>query len=198
MSAGLMQEFSRALQAAVDQQRQGTGLGNTLSVRHGDVFSVGRADVLEEFRTLETMVPMDKEDVLRNDLGELMEAMVTQTKGFVEQTEALMREMFDEAVESTGNKVTFPKDESPVEAYLEALRMGDFTVVGEGQVIPPLIYFDDPADEVELMRRLAAEMRKPEYRVRVQEIFREKSAEAIRKEHERLSKYEGFGEAEDG
>jgi hypothetical protein len=76
--------------------------------------------------------------------------------------------------------------------------MGDFTVVGEGQVIPPLIYFDDPADEVELMRRLAAEMRKPEYRVRVQEIFREKSAEAIRKEHERLSKYEGFGEAEDG
>jgi hypothetical protein len=198
MAEELVRELSRMLQAAEDAQRQGTGMGITLSIRHGDTFGLGGLDAQEKFRTFESFHLMEKEAILRNDLGKLRESMVTQSKDFAEQTEAMMRETYDKAVETTGNKVTFPKEGSLSDAYLEAMRTGEFTVVGEGQAIPPVIYFDDPAQQAEFDQKLKEEMTKPEFRVRLEEVFQEGVAKAIRKERERLSKYEGAGEADDG
>jgi hypothetical protein len=198
MAEELMRELSRMLQGAEDAQRQGTGMGITFDIRHGDTFGLGGLDAQEKFRTFKSFHLMEKEAILRNDLGKLRESMDTQAKDFAEQTEAMMRETYDKAVETTGNKVTFPKEGSLSDAYLEALRTGEFTVVGEGQAIPPVIYFDDPAQQAEFDQKLEEEMRKPEFRVRLEEVLREGVAKAIRKERERLSRYEGAGEADDG
>jgi hypothetical protein len=202
MAEELVRELSRMLQGAEDAQRQATGMGITFDIRHGDTFGLGGLDAQEKFRTFKSFHLMEKEAILeailRNDLGKLRESMDTQAKDFAEQTEALMRETYDKAVETTGNKVTFPKEGSLSDAYLEALRTAEFTVVGEGQVIPPVIYVDDPAQQAEYDQRLKEEMRKPEFRVRLEEVRREGVAKAIRKERERLSRYEGAGETDDG
>jgi hypothetical protein len=73
-----MREFARALQDEVDRRMEAfISPQNMLRFRHGDRWSITRIDASEDagaFHELQTLVPMDKNDVVNNSLGKLVEA----------------------------------------------------------------------------------------------------------------------------
>ncbi len=169
-----------------------------LRFRHGHMWSIRRADASEdagEFRRLQTLLPMHHEDIVRNNIGKLAEAMHAQAEELAQQNVALILEKTDEAVESTGNKVSFKEAGSFAEGYLETMRKSMFFADEEGTVTPPSIYAGEK-DGAEIERRRAEQG--PLFKLREQEIMHEKAAEALKRERERLSRYEGFDETENG
>jgi hypothetical protein len=78
LSADLMREFARALQNEVDRRMEAfISPQKMLRFRHGDRWSITRIDASEDagaFHELQTLVPMDKNDVVNNSLSKLVEA----------------------------------------------------------------------------------------------------------------------------
>lgn len=197
MSSGLMREFGRALQELVEARLAiFMRPENMLRFKHGHMWSIRRVDASEdagEVRSLQSLLPMSHEDIVVNDLNKLTEAMRSQAEALAQQSVDLIRERVEEAVEQTGNQVSFGDAGSFTEGYLRTLRMSTFSSDQHGQVTPPSLYAGEELG-AEIERRLAQQG--PAFRLRVQEISHEKAAEAVREERERLSRYEGFDEAE--
>lgn len=199
MSSGLMRELGRVLQDEIERRLAiFIRPENMLRFHHGHMWSIRQVDASEdagEFRRLQTLIPMSHEDVVRNDLGKLAEAMNAQADALAQQNAALILGKTEEAVEATGNEVSFEEAGSFAEGYLETLQWSMFSANEEGEVTPPNIYAH-PETGAEIERRFAEQG--PAFKSRVEEIMHEKAAEAIRRERERLSRYEGFDEADDG
>lgn len=199
MSSGLMRELGRILQDEIEDRRAiFVHSENTLRFHHGHMWNIRRADASEdssEFRTLQSLLPMSYEDVMCNDLGKLAEAINAQAEALAQQEAALMFEKTDEAVQATGNQVSFEETGSFAEGYLEMLRRSMFFANEEGAVTPPNIYANpETGAEIESRR----DQQGPIFKLHEQEIMHEKAAEAIRRERERLARYEGFDESDDG
>ena len=177
MSSGLMREFGRALQELVEARLAiFIRPENMLRFKHGDRWSIRRVDTSEdagEFRILQSLLPMSHEDVVANDLGKLAEAMRSQTETLAQQSVDLIRERVEEAVEQTGNQVSFEDAGSFADDYLRVLRMSIFSSDQQGQVTPPSLYAGEELG-AEIERRL--EEQGPAFRLRVQEITHEKAA----------------------
>lgn len=104
-----MRELGRALQEQVEGSLAiFMRPENMLRFKHGHRWSIRRVDASEdagEFRSLQSLLPMSHEDVMRNDLGKLAQAMQSQAEALAQQSVDLILERVDEAVEQTGNKV---------------------------------------------------------------------------------------------
>lgn len=199
MSSGLMLELGRVLQEQVEGRLAiFIRPENMLRFKHGHRWSIRRVDASEDtgdFKELQSLLPMSHEHVVGNNLGELVEAMYEQSEALAQQSVSLILERAEEAVEQTGNTVSFGDAGSFANGYLETLRRSKFFSDQQGQVTPPTLYTgEDLGAEIE--RRVAEQG--PAFRLRVEEIMHEKAAEAVKEERERLSRYEGFDEDDDG
>jgi hypothetical protein len=198
MSAGLMRELGRALQDVVEAQLEiFISPQNWLRLRHGDRWSMRRADASEDsdqFRTIQTLLPMEKDDVLQNSLGKLAAAMSEQAAKLTQQNVDLLLEKVDEAVKLTGNEVSIDETRPFAEWYLDMLQRSTFYSDSEGQVTPPPILTGDLQFKAEVERQFAEQDQK--FKLRVREMMLSKSAEAVERERRRLSRYEGFEEGE--
>lgn len=198
MSAGLMRELGRALQEAIEARLEiFIAPQNWLQFRHGHRWSIRRADATEDadqFRTIQTLLPMDKDDVLRNDLGKLAAAINEQAENLTQQNVDLLLEKVDEAVKLTGNEVSIDETRPFAEWYIDMLRRSTFYSDSEGKVTPPPILTGDPQFKADVERRFAEQGQ--EFKLRVEEMMLSKAAEAVERERQRLSRYEGFEEGE--
>lgn len=198
MSAGLMRELGRALQEVVEARLAiFISPQNWLRLRHGDRWSMRRADASEDadqFRTLQTLLPMDKDDILQNDLGKLAAAMNEQAENLAQQNVDLILEKVDEAVKHTGNEISIDETRPFAEWYLDMLQRSTFYSDSEGEVTPPPILTGDLQFKAEVERRFAEQGQK--FKLRVKEMMLSKAAEAVERERQRLSRYEGFEEGE--
>jgi hypothetical protein len=197
MWSGLMRELGRVLQEEIER-RLAVFISpqNWLRFRHGDRWNIRRADASEdtgEFQTLQTLLPMSHEDVVRNDLDTLAETMATQANLLAQQNAGLILKRADEAVEDTGNEVSFEEAGSFAEGYLEMLRKSMFSADSEGRVSPPnMLVSEESGPEIEHRRAEQGAA----FKLHEQEIMHQKAAEALRRERERLSKYEGFDDVD--
>lgn len=198
MSLGLMRELGRALQEVIEARLAiFIAPKNWLRFRHGHRWSIRRADSSEEtdqFRTIQTLLPMDKDDVLQNDLGKLAAAMNEQAENLTQQNVDLLLEKVDEAVKLTGNEVSIDETRPFAEWYLDILQRSTFYSDSAGEVTPPPILTGDLQFKAEVERRFVEQSQ--DFKLRVREMMLSKSAEAVERERQRLSRYEGFEEVE--
>lgn len=166
---------------------------NVLRFRHGDKWSIGRADRSTDdgkFESVEVLQSVRHEDFVANDLAKLLEIVEGFTGGLIEGNEKLVVEKTMAAAESVGNEVSASEAGSWPEAFLASLEMIKLTADKHGNVKKPQIV-THPDTAQEMVAEL--ESQGPEFQSRVEAVLNRKVEEARREWNDRLSNYKDFG-----
>lgn len=106
------------------------------------------------------------------------------------QMEKTLYKTISDTCEKTGNTIDAKEKKlSNPEAFLEMLKQIEFSVDKNGNVLIPSIHLH-PSQAKKFMDEIKAQGE--EYSNKVEEIKKEKSEQAIKKENERLLKFEGI------
>jgi hypothetical protein len=162
---------------------------NKLRLHHGRSWGGGGEDTGSSEGTFkvtsaETMVPF--ESVLRNDLTALPHYIGALAKTIVGEMKRNIYATVSAASERVGNIVSVQDAGSPAKAFLQVLRTVEFGVNSKGQVSLPAMHLS-PEMQKMMLDDLSAQG--PEFQAEVERIKKEKTAEALRREQERLDKY---------
>jgi hypothetical protein len=98
----------------------------------------------------------------------------------------LIREIADSAQEA-GNTVSIPKDGMTGEAFLEMIRRASVLVGRDGKVSRPSLFLPPGVFE-KMLRDL--EQLGPEFKAKVEVVWKEKEEEALEREAKRLARYD--------
>jgi hypothetical protein len=193
-----MRSVSRLVQEAVERNvTRFVPPENVLRFAHGHSWNIGRSGLTTDsggFETIRADLLVDKERVRSNDLGYLLEIVAQQAATFTEGSEQMLVGKADQAAEEAGNVLSSSEGSFP-ESFLEALKSVKFSANADGTVNRPSVLIH-PDVAAKLEEEL--ESRGPAYRLEVEAVKLEKSAEAVREELARLSKYEGFAARREG
>lgn len=166
---------------------------NVLRYRHGEAWSIGRADASTDvgrFKTVDVVRSVRHEDFVNNNLGKLLEIFHDYIRGFTQKNEEMVVETTAAAAESAGNEVSVSGAGSWAEAFLESLEKIKLSADRHGNVnMPQILVSPETGEEM----RAELERQGPAYERRVEAVLREKVEEARREELARLSNYEGIG-----
>ena len=167
---------------------------NVLRYRHGEGWSIGRADTSTDvgrFKTMDVVRSVHHEDFLNNNLGKLLEIFQEYTQELSLKNEKMVVETTAAAAESAGNEISGA--ESWAEAFLESLKKIKLSADRHGNVnMPQILVHPETGEEM----RAELESQGPAYERRVEAVLREKAEEARREELARLLNYEGIGAPE--
>lgn len=167
---------------------------NVLRYRHGEGWSIGRADTstdVGQFKKMDVVQSVHAEDFLNNNLGKLLEIFQEYIREFTEKNEKMVVETTAAAAESAGNEVSGTG--AWAEAFLESLEKIKLSADKHGNVnMPQILVSPETGEEM----RAELESQGPAYERRVEAILREKADEARREERARLSNYQGISAPE--
>lgn len=163
---------------------------NVLRYRHGETWSIGRADASTDagrFKTVDVVQSVHHEDFVNNNLSKLLEIFQEYIQGLTQKNEEIMVDTTAAAAESVGNQVSGAG--SWAEAFLESLEKIKLSADRHGNVnMPQILVHPETGEEM----RAELESQGPAYERRVEAVLREKAEEARREELARLSNYEGI------
>lgn len=163
---------------------------NVLRYRHGEGWSIGRADAstdIGRFKKMHAVQAVHDEDFVNNDLGKLLEIFQEYIRELTQQNEKMVVETTAAAAESAGNEVS--GSGSWAEAFLESLEKIKLSADRHGNVsMPQIVVHPETGEEM----RAELESQGPAYERRVETVLREKVEEARREELARLLNYEGI------
>jgi hypothetical protein len=162
---------------------------NKLRLHHGRSWGGGGQDTGSSEGTFkmtsaETMVPF--ESVLRNDMTALPHYIATLAETIVGEMKRNVYATVSAASERVGNVVSVKDAGSPAQAFLQMLQTIEFGVNSKGEVSLPAMHLS-PEMHKKMLDDLSAQG--PEFQAEVERIKKEKTAEALRREQERLDKY---------
>jgi hypothetical protein len=124
--------------------------------------------------------------VLTNDVAALPRFITALAETIVSEMKKNIYATVSAASDRTGNVVSVKAAGSPAQAFLQMLQAINFGVNSKGEVSLPAMHLS-PEMGKEMLDDLNAQGEG--FREEVERIKREKSAEALRREQERLDKY---------
>lgn len=139
-----------------------------------------------EMKLKRTEFQFDLDRILANDLTLVSEFIETTAAGM---DAALVRDLIDEVsgvAEETGNTINVPKGGSFADAFLKMVQTTEMSVQSDGKVSIPTLWAGP-----EFVDKLAHELgeRTPEFREQIESARKEKEAQALAREKERLARF---------
>jgi hypothetical protein len=161
---------------------------NKLRLHHGRGWGGGEGSGSSEgsfkLSSAETSVPF--ETVVTNDVAALPRFVAALAESIASGMKKNIYAAVSAASERTGNVVSAKSAGSPAQVFLQMLQTIEFGVNSKGEVSLPAMHVS-PEMGKKMLDDLNAQG--PEFKEEVERIKREKSAEALRREQERLDKY---------
>jgi hypothetical protein len=161
---------------------------NKLRLHHGRSWGggedTGTSEGTLKRTSAETSIPF--EAVLKNDVAALPGFIKALAETIVSEMKKNIYATVSAASNRAGNVVSVSAAGSPAQAFLQMLHVIEFGVNAEGEVSLPAMHVS-PEMGKKMLDDLNAQG--PEFREEVEKIKREKTAEALRREQERLDRY---------
>jgi hypothetical protein len=161
---------------------------NKLRLHHGRSWGGGEesgsAEGTLRQTSAQTAVPF--EAVLKNDVAALPRFITALADTIISEMKQSIYATVSAASDHAGNVVSVKAAGSPAQAFLQMLKTIEFGVNSNGEVSLPAMHVSPEAGK-KMLEDLNAQG--PEFKAEVERIKREKSAEALRREQERLDKY---------
>jgi hypothetical protein len=161
---------------------------NKLRLHHGRSWGgsdePGNSEGTFKRTSAETAVPF--ESVMKNDVAALTQFVSALVDTIVAGMKQNIYATVSAATDRTGNVVSVAAAGSPAKAFLQMLQTIEFGVNSKGEISLPAMHLS-PEMGKKMLDDLNAQG--PEFHEEVERIKREKGADALRRERERLDKY---------
>jgi hypothetical protein len=198
--SSIISDFDKALSEdvaiAIKEQRKAVLPGdNVFGYTHGTRWHTRTTETNEENEINEmqrhsTEVEISFQDILDNDLEALARYRNTLVSGMMQELMSVIYQTVSESTEKTGNVVNAKGGGFKAEQFIEMLQKIEFGVDRDGNVSFPEIHAGPELAE-KMLKELSSQG--PEFEKRVQEITREKSEAALKREAGRKSKFPSRG-----
>jgi hypothetical protein len=134
-----------------------------------------------------TTTSIELRRILANDVTLIHEFIEKMSAGIDERMQRTLFAEMASAAEQSGNSFTIPKDGITGELFLELIRSTEVHVGEDGKVSRPSLFLHP-----DMYEKVVAPLEKlgPEFKAKADALWLEKEQEALKREQERVSKFE--------